>query len=133
MNNKTRAVVNRALATIAALVFIGNGLFKLSGAANNEAMAKRMGGAAHLTIPGIDFPLFFIKMPAETGLRIDQGRQSFPVKQIFPSFFTRTVSREERGRWMVCLFDLYLGMRATDCTIFIIKQIPDQGGGLLYA
>ena len=53
MNNKTRAVVNWILATIVALIFIGSGLFKLSGAAGAEAIAKAVGGAAHLTILGM--------------------------------------------------------------------------------
>jgi hypothetical protein len=53
MSNKTRNILGWVLAAIVAVLFIGSGVFKLSGASATIEMTKVVGGAANLTILGI--------------------------------------------------------------------------------
>ncbi|HMF72291.1 MAG TPA: DoxX family protein [Flavitalea sp.] len=61
MSNKTRNILGWALVTIVAVLFIGSGVFKLSGASATIEMAKDVGGTANLTILGI-LELFIVTL-----------------------------------------------------------------------
>jgi hypothetical protein len=53
MSNKTRNIIGWVLGAIVAVLFIGSGVFKLSGASATIEMTKDVGGTANLTILGI--------------------------------------------------------------------------------
>lgn len=53
MNSKTRNIINWGLSGVLAFVFVGSGLFKLSGSSGTIEMAKSLGGTVNLVTLGV--------------------------------------------------------------------------------